>query len=97
MIPNTGEYCQPIQSSRVYIWNKRAPGVLIRHAAISSVGQDIGFAIPINTAKDALAQLISMGHYFRAWLGVSVVNLAALSDEVRKEKHQVVLTEQPDR
>jgi len=86
MIPNTGEYCQPPQSSRVYIWNKRAPGALI-NAAISSVGQGIGFAIPIDTAKDALAQLISTGHYSRAWLGVSVVNLAALSDEVRKEKH----------
>ena len=57
------------------------------NAAISSVGQGIGFAIPIDTAKDALAQLISTGHYSRAWLGVSVVNLAALSDEVRKEKH----------
>lgn len=43
--------------------------------------QGIGFAIPVNLAKDVLAELIGHGYVTRGWLGISVFKL---TDEVRK-------------
>jgi len=43
--------------------------------------QGIGFAVPINLAKEVMAELIDQGHVTRGWLGIS---LAKLTDEVRK-------------
>lgn len=43
--------------------------------------QGIGFAIPINSAKEVMNELIDQGHVTRGWLGIS---LAGLSDDVRK-------------
>lgn len=43
--------------------------------------QGIGFAIPINAAKEVMNELIDQGHVTRGWLGIS---LGRLSDEVRK-------------
>jgi serine protease Do len=40
--------------------------------AINATGQGIGFAIPINMAKDVLAQLRDHGRVVRSWMGVSV-------------------------
>ncbi len=42
------------------------------NTAIVSGGQGIGFAIPINMAKDLLSQLKSKGKVVRGWLGVVV-------------------------
>jgi serine protease Do len=42
------------------------------NTAIVATGQGIGFAIPINLAKDILAQLREKGRVTRGWLGVQV-------------------------
>jgi serine protease Do len=42
------------------------------NTAIISGGQGIGFAIPINIAKDMLSQLKSKGKVVRGWLGVII-------------------------
>lgn len=42
------------------------------NSAIVASGQGIGFAIPINMAKDLLPQLIKAGKVTRAWLGVGI-------------------------
>jgi len=40
--------------------------------AIVAAGQGIGFAIPINLAKDIVSQLKEKGHVTRGWLGVGI-------------------------
>jgi serine protease Do len=45
------------------------------NSAISSVGQGIGFAVPINTAKAILSQLKATGHVQRGYLGVKLKNV----------------------
>ena len=42
------------------------------NTAIVAAGQGIGFAIPINMAKQVVGQLISKGKVARGWLGVSI-------------------------
>jgi serine protease Do len=42
------------------------------NAAINAVGQGIGFAIPINMAKQMLPDLKSKGLVTRSWLGISI-------------------------
>jgi serine protease Do len=42
------------------------------NTAIVATGQGIGFAIPINLAKEIIPQLKEKGHVTRAWLGVSI-------------------------
>ncbi|RPH89225.1 MAG: PDZ domain-containing protein, partial [Desulfobacteraceae bacterium] len=42
------------------------------NTAIFAGGQGIGFAIPINTAKELVAQLKEKGKVVRGWLGVNV-------------------------
>jgi Do/DeqQ family serine protease len=42
------------------------------NTAIVASGQGIGFAIPINMAKNVVEQLISKGTVSRGWLGVSI-------------------------
>jgi Do/DeqQ family serine protease len=42
------------------------------NTAIVASGQGIGFAIPINQAKDVMRQLISKGRVVRGWLGVMI-------------------------
>lgn len=46
----------------------------------SGGSQGIGFAIPINLAKDIMSELINSGHITRGWLGISV---RKLTDELR--------------
>jgi serine protease Do len=45
------------------------------NAAVSREGQGIGFAIPINVAKDIVAQLRQRGRVSRGYLGVQLENL----------------------
>jgi serine protease Do len=42
------------------------------NTAIVAAGQGIGFAIPVNMAKQVITQLISKGNVSRSWLGVSI-------------------------
>lgn len=42
------------------------------NTAIVAAGQGIGFAIPVNMAKQIVEQLISKGKVSRGWLGVSI-------------------------
>jgi serine protease Do len=49
--------------------------VIGMNTAINAAGQNIGFAIPINTAKRILPQLRERGRVVRGYLGVSVNNL----------------------
>jgi serine protease Do len=42
------------------------------NTAIVAEGQGIGFAIPINMAKDIAGQLQNKGHVTRGWLGVTI-------------------------
>ena len=45
------------------------------NSAISSVGQGIGFAVPINLAKTILPQLKATGHVQRGYLGIRLRNV----------------------
>lgn len=47
------------------------------NTAIIASGQGIGFAIPVNLAKEAVPQLISKGSVSRGWLGVAVREMTA--------------------
>ena len=51
--------------------NMRGEVVGINTAIIPN-GQGIGFAIPINTAKEIVPQLEEKGHVTRGWMGVSI-------------------------
>ncbi len=42
------------------------------NTAIIASGQGIGFAIPVNMAKEIIPQLEEKGHVTRGWLGVSI-------------------------
>ncbi|HEX2768872.1 MAG TPA: DegQ family serine endoprotease [Geobacteraceae bacterium] len=42
------------------------------NTAIVAAGQGIGFAIPVNMAKQVVSQLIKKGSVTRGWLGVSI-------------------------
>lgn len=42
------------------------------NTAIVATGQGIGFAIPINMAREIMAQLISGGRVVRGWLGITI-------------------------
>lgn len=46
------------------------------NTAIVSSGQGIGFAIPINLARDIMTQLINRGKVVRGWLGVAIQDLS---------------------
>ena len=63
------------------------------NTAILASGQGIGFAIPINMAKDVVAQLREKGHVTRAWLGVSIQEVTpelAKSFDLKEKKGALV-------
>ena len=62
------------------LFNVRGEVVGINSAIISS-GQGIGFAIPINMAKNIMEQLRDKGSVTRGWLGVQI---QALTPELRE-------------
>lgn len=45
------------------------------NTAVNAVAQGIGFAIPVNTAKEVLEDLIDHGQVIRPWLGVTVTDV----------------------
>ncbi|MBR1486568.1 MAG: Do family serine endopeptidase [Synergistaceae bacterium] len=45
------------------------------NTAIVPYAQGLGFAIPVNKAKEIMGDLVSYGHVKRGWLGVSVRNI----------------------
>ena len=45
------------------------------NTAIIPSAQGLGFAIPVNKAKEIMSDLVSYGHAKRGWLGVSVRNI----------------------
>ena len=49
--------------------------------AITATGQGIGFAVPINMAREVIPQLIKKGKVERSWLGVTVQRLTPLLAE----------------
>lgn len=50
-------------------------GINIAIISRSGGSQGIGFAIPINLAKDIMEQLIKTGHIIRGWLGTQLVDV----------------------
>jgi serine protease Do len=42
------------------------------NTAIVAAGQGIGFAIPVNMAKQVVSELISKGNVSRGWMGISI-------------------------
>jgi S1-C subfamily serine protease len=54
-----------------YAGGARLPGQVVGvNTAVSSEGQNIGFALPINVMKDALANFNATGQFNRPYLGV---------------------------
>lgn len=47
------------------------------NTAVNAQGQGLGFAIPINTAKEVMDQLRTQGKVVRPWLGVSILDVTA--------------------
>lgn len=63
------------------------------NTAIAAAGQGIGFAIPINMAKDVMDKLINQGRVIRGWLGITIQELTedlATQFEVEAEKGVLV-------
>jgi len=65
------------------------------NTAIMASGHGIGFAIPINMAKDIIPQLEEKGHVTRGWLGVSIQEVTpSLAESFGlKEKKGALVTE----
>jgi serine protease Do len=59
--------------------NLRGEVVGINARAIPIVGENLGFAIPINLAKEVIRQLIASGNISRAWIGVTWQELQPLA------------------
>jgi serine protease Do len=51
------------------------------NTAIVAAGQGIGFAIPVNMAKQVVSQLIAKGNVSRGWMGISI---QTVTDEMAK-------------
>jgi serine protease Do len=51
------------------------------NTAIVAAGQGIGFAIPVNMAKQVVNQLIAKGNVSRGWMGISI---QAVTDEMAR-------------
>ena len=63
------------------------------NTAIIASGQGIGFAIPVNMAKEVLPQLKDKGKVTRAWLGVGIQEVTeplARSFELKERKGALV-------
>jgi len=73
------------------LFNMRGEVIGINTAIVAG-GQGIGFAIPINMAKQIIPQLRDDGHVTRGWLGVTIQALdAELANSFGLEKPQGAL------
>jgi serine protease Do len=65
------------------------------NAMIIQPGTGIGFAIPVNTAKQILNDLIKQGKVVRPWLGISVQDLTSeIAEQFQvKEKEGVIVAQ----
>ncbi len=71
--------------------NMRGEVIGINTAIIAS-GQGIGFAVPVNMAKDVISQLRKHGEVTRGWLGVAIQDLnEEIAEYYGIEKSQGVL------
>jgi serine protease Do len=62
------------------------------NTAIVAAGQGIGFAIPVNMAKNIIDQIMSKGTIERSWLGVGIQKLTPeLAESMRIKKTDGVL------
>jgi serine protease Do len=69
------------------------------NSMIYAAGQGIGFAIPINLAKDELPQLATKGSVTRGWLGVAIQDITpelAKSFNLTEEKGALIAEVYPD-
>jgi serine protease Do len=57
--------------------------------AVNATGQGIGFAIPINMAKEVLGQLKEKGRVVRSWLGIAVKEVPTDQASTRSSGVQV--------
>jgi serine protease Do len=48
---------------------------------ISGLNRGLGFAVPVNIAKDVATQLVERGRVSRPWLGIGIMGLAEGGDE----------------
>lgn len=53
------------------------------NAAVSSAGQGLGFAIPINTIKEILDELKIKGKISHPWIGISLIDMKNVNAQVR--------------
>jgi S1-C subfamily serine protease len=58
--------------------------------AINASGQGIGFAVPINMAREVLEQLRDHGRVVRSWMGVSVRELRPAAGRATRPREVVV-------
>ena len=63
----------------------RVIGVNAQIISPSQASAGIGFAIPVNTVRQVVPQLIARGHYPHPWLGVSVLPFAAEGAQILRE------------
>lgn len=71
--------------------------VIAINTAIDPRAQGIGFAIPINSAKDIISQLMTSGRVVRGWLGVRVQDLPEGDSLEGVMIHQIVPEAPADR
>jgi serine protease Do len=60
--------------------NLKGEVVGVNARAITIVGENLGFAIPVNLAKEVIRQLIETGTIRRSWIGISWQELQPLAD-----------------
>jgi S1-C subfamily serine protease len=53
------------------------------NTAVSSAGQGLGFAIPINTVKEVLNELKTKGKISRPWIGVNLTDIRAADPRIK--------------
>lgn len=83
----TGPYDNFLQTdASIHPGNSGGPLIDLRgrvigiNTAVSKEGQGIGFAIPINTAKDIVRDLLAYGKVRRPWLGMVGKNILSHDD-----------------
>jgi S1-C subfamily serine protease len=63
----------------------RVIGVNAQNISPSQASAGIGFAIPANTMRRVVPQLIAQGHYPHPWLGISVLPFDSQSAQILRE------------